>query len=97
MIPEQANKTYKIYYCPDYEAYIVDNYVSENLPLNGWIKFCINCGTYTSKYIIRAYLDEPLVINVCNNCRKRKQMAVDIRISKLFDKIVQKNITINKV
>ena len=87
MIPLQANKTYKIYYCHDYEAYIVDNYISESLPLDGWIKCCINCETYTSKYIIRHYLGEPIVINVCNNCRRRKQMAVDIGISKLFKKI----------
>jgi len=92
MIPEKANKTYKIYYCPDYEAYIVDDYIYKSLPLNGWIKLCINCRVQTSKYIVRSYLGKPFVINVCSNCRKLKQMAVDIRISRLLDKIAYVNL-----
>jgi len=87
MIPKQANKTYKIYYCHVYDAYIVDNYISENLPLNGWIKFCINCEIHTSKYIIRHYLGKPFVINICHNCKRKNQIETDINISRLFDKI----------
>lgn len=87
MIPKQANKTYKIYYCRDYDAYIVDNYISENLPLNGWIKFCINCEIQTSKYIISHYFGKSFVINICHNCKRKNQIETDINISRLFDKI----------
>lgn len=87
MIPIKAKKSYKIFYCYDYDAYIIDDYISETLPLNGWIKFCINCRTRTSKYIIRHYLGEPFVINICNCCKKYNQIETDINISRLFDKI----------
>ena len=81
-IPEIATRSFNIYFSKDYDAYIIDYYISKTLPLNGWIKPCINCNTYTSKYIIKSIAESKFAINLCKSCQFNDK--IDDKIDKLL-------------
>ena len=74
---------------------IVDYYKNVSLPLNGWLKPCINCYSITSNYIIFNYNDREIEISMCDLCKKNNKYKCKKRIYMLMDKIEEMN-EINK-
>lgn len=87
-IPKRAGETFKLYYDNDIKAYIVDYYNNESLPLNGWLKPCVNCYNITSKYVIFGYKNQEIAISLCSKCSKNINYK---RIYMLMDKIDEMN------
>ena len=95
-IPSVATKSFEIYYDNDYKAYIIDYYKRDNLPLNGWIKPCINCENFSSQHIIYRYDSRiKILISFCKVCRKYYSDKVDKVVEELIDK-VENRIILNK-
>ena len=95
-IPSRATESYENYYDDDYKAYIIDYYERNNLPLNGWIKPCINCGNFSSQHIIYRYdCRIKLLVSLCKGCRKYYSDKVDKVVEELIDK-VENRIILNK-
>jgi|694.fasta_scaffold125564_5 hypothetical protein len=88
-IPEIATKSFNIYFSKDYNAYIIDYYISEKLPLNGWIKPCMYCNKYTSKYIIKSSNTLQFVINLCKKCQFNNK--INNKIDELLLYIIKLN------
>jgi hypothetical protein len=88
-IPKKAGETFKLYYDDDIGAYIIDYYKNESIPLNGWLKHCINCYAITSKYVIFDYMEnKKIAISLCPRCNKNIKYK---RINLLMDKINKNN------
>ena len=93
-IPKKARESFDLYYDDDKGIFIIDYYKNESLPLNGWLKPCINCYSITSNYIIFNYNDREIEISLCRLCNKNKYKNYK-RINFLMDKI-EENEEINK-
>lgn len=90
IIPKKAKETFQLYYDDDREIYIIDYYVNKSLPLNGWLKPCVNCYTITSKYFMFNYNDRKIEISLCNQCDIKKKKIYK-RIYRLMDIIKEEN------
>ena len=95
-IPFVATKSFEIYHDDDYKAYIIDYYKRDNLPLNGWIKPCIECNSFSSQHIFYRYSNNiKILISLCRTCRKYYPDKVDKEVENLIDKVENK-IILNK-
>ena len=83
-IPKKAEGTFRLYYDDDINVYIIDYYKNKSLPLNGWLKPCINCYGIISKYVIFDYNNQKIAISLCSRCNKNINYK---RIYLLMDKI----------
>ena len=86
-------KEKELYYIPDYSnyrcsgyfssiknAYILDYYNNLSLPLNGWLKNCINCYKICSQYIYIDYKLRRIIIPICYDCQKYKNIDDNILV-----------------
>ena len=72
-IPYHASGENIAYYSTSRQHYIIDNYISDNLPLSGWFKNCSNCGYVTGEYVEVKYRQRRVSIPICRFCEEKKR------------------------
>ena len=88
-IPYNAVNSGNIYFSNLLDCYIIDYYINDSLPLNGWFKECIICYMITgnSNYIKYKLDKKKISIPICKNCLNlNTKNFIDFKISDFLNK-----------